>query len=188
MMEFKTPLNEAHNEVRKAENFLKNRNFHEAIELQDRIVQLLEGKYNEFYSKISPLISPTFLEALLDARDLKIKESLRAQIEFHRKQTDLIRVKQASWEEFCRQVASLQIRMSNISADGSSADGLQVSSLCQPPRPTFPSCFICRTRYFGLSKRRSPCWNTSGSAPWWRPPCPASPARGPRCRRTTRLS
>ena len=53
MMEFKTPLNEAHNEVRKAEKFLKNRNFHEAIELQDRIVQLLEGEYNEFYSKIS---------------------------------------------------------------------------------------------------------------------------------------
>ena len=85
--------------------------------------------------EISPLISRTFLEALLDARDLKIQESLRAQIEFHRKQKDLIRVKQASWEEFCRQVASLQIRMSNISADGSSADGLQVSSVCSLTLP-----------------------------------------------------
>ena len=79
--------------------------------------------------EISLLISRTFLEALLDATDCKIQESLQAQIEFHRKQKDLIRVKQASWEEFCRQVASLQIRMSNISADGSSADGLQVSSV-----------------------------------------------------------
>ena len=43
-MEFKTPLNEAHNEVRKAEKLLKNRNFDEAVELQDKIVQLLEGK------------------------------------------------------------------------------------------------------------------------------------------------
>ena len=43
-MEFKTPLNEAHNEVRKAEKFLKNRNFDEAVELQDKIVGLLEGK------------------------------------------------------------------------------------------------------------------------------------------------
>ena len=85
--------------------------------------------------EISPLISRTFLEALLDARDLKIQESLRAQIEFHRKQKDLIRVKQASWEEFCRQVASLQIRMSNISADGSSADGLQVSLVCSLTLP-----------------------------------------------------
>ena len=50
-MEFKTPLNEAHNQVRKAEKFLKNRNFDEAVELQDKIVQLLEGR-NEFYFTI----------------------------------------------------------------------------------------------------------------------------------------
>ena len=43
-MEFKTPLNEAHNQVRKAEKFLKNRNFDEAVDLQDKIVTLLEGK------------------------------------------------------------------------------------------------------------------------------------------------
>ena len=54
-MEFKTPLNEAHNQVRKAEKFLKNRHFDEAVELQDKIVQLLEGK-NKYYF-ISPSIS-----------------------------------------------------------------------------------------------------------------------------------
>ena len=105
-MEFQTPLNQAHAQVRKAEKFLKTRKFDEAVELQDRIVELLE-------------------EALLETRDCKLEESIRAQIESHSKQKELIRVKQASWEEFCRQVANLQIRMSNISGDGS-GDGLQV--------------------------------------------------------------
>ena len=106
-MEFQTPLNQAHAKVRKAEKFLKTRKFDEAVELQDRIVELLQ-------------------EALLEARDCKLEESIKAQIELHSKQKELIRVKQASWEEFCRQVANLQIRMSNISGDGS-GDGLQDS-------------------------------------------------------------
>ena len=56
-MEFKTPLNEAHNQVRKSEKFLKNRNFDEAVELQDKIVQLLEGKRGVLVDKIS-LLNP----------------------------------------------------------------------------------------------------------------------------------
>ena len=101
-MEFQTPLNQAHSQVRRAEKFVKTRKFDEAIELQDQIVQLLN-------------------EALAEARDPKLEESIRAQIEFHSKQKEVIRVKSANWEEFCRAVAALQIRMSNISGDGSGA-------------------------------------------------------------------
>ena len=35
----------------------------------------------------------------------QIKEIIRVQIDFHRMQKDLIRVKQASWKRFCRQRA-----------------------------------------------------------------------------------
>ena len=106
-MEFQTPLNQAHSYVRRAEKFFKTRKFDEAIELQDKIVELLS-------------------EALSEARDPKLEESIRAQIEFHSKQKEVIRVKAVNWEEFCRAVAALQIRMSNISGDGS-GDGLQDS-------------------------------------------------------------
>ena len=108
-MEFQTPLNQAHSQVRKAENFLKTRKFDEAVELQDKIVELLR-------------------EALAEARNAGLETSIRAQIEFHLKQKEVIRVKAARWEEFCLAVAALQVRM-NVSGDGSAdADGLQVET------------------------------------------------------------
>ena len=116
--------------------------------------------------KISWINFPAFVEASLDATDLKIKESIRAQIEFHKKQKDLIRVKQASWEEFCRQVASLQIRMSNISADGSTGDGLQVFSVMKQTDTTLHSYSagldISHFPRDGVSAGTSPCRHLGG--------------------------
>ena len=106
-MEFDTPLNKAHCQVRKSEKLLKTGKFDEAIALQDRIVELLK-------------------EALEDANDAKVHESLVLQIEYHTKQKQLIGHKQASWEHFCKQLANLQVKMSNVSGSAGSGDGLQV--------------------------------------------------------------
>jgi len=106
-MEFKTPLNAAHSNVRKSEKLLKSGKFEEAISLQDRIVELLS-------------------EALTETSDASVRESLRLQVEHHEKQKLLISHKQASWENFCQQLANLQTKMSNVSASGS-GDGLQDS-------------------------------------------------------------
>jgi len=106
-MEFDTPLNQAHSKVRKSEKLLRSGKFEEAILLQDRIVELLT-------------------EALEDATDPKIRESLKLQIEHHNKQKKIISYKQASWEHICQQLANLQVKMSNVSASGS-GDGLQDS-------------------------------------------------------------
>ena len=106
-MEFDTPLNQAHSKVRKSEKLLRSGKFEEAILLQDRIVELLT-------------------EALEDASDPKIRESLNLQIEHHHKQKQIICYKQASWEHICQQLANLQVKMSNVSASGS-GDGLQVT-------------------------------------------------------------
>ena len=105
-MEFKTPLNAAHSNVRKSEKLLKSGKFEEAISLQDRIVELLS-------------------EALTETSDASVRESLRLQVAHHEKQKLLISHKQASWENFCQQLANLQTKMSNVSASGS-GDGLQV--------------------------------------------------------------
>ena len=108
-MEFETPLNKAHCQVRKSEKLLKTGKFDEAIALQDRIVELLT-------------------EALADAKDSKVHESLVLQIEYHTKQKQLIGHKQASWEHFCKQLANLQVKMSNVSGSAGSGDGLQVTN------------------------------------------------------------
>ena len=166
-MEFQTPLNQAHSQVRKAENFLKTRKFDEAVELQDKIVELLR-------------------EALAEARNAGLETSIRAQIDFHLKQKEVIRVKAARWEEFCLAVAALQVRM-NVSGDGSAdADGLQVETFPAYTGLAYNQNIASRTQYSEPSKRRSPCWNTSEWGPWWRPPSPASPAPATRCRRTTK--
>ena len=78
---------------------MKTRKFDEAVELQDKIVELLR-------------------EALAEARNAGLETSIRAQIDFHLKQKEVIRVKAARWEEFCLAVAALQVRM-NVSGDGS---------------------------------------------------------------------
>lgn len=70
-MEFDSPLNRAHSNVRKSENLQKTGKFQEAIELQDKIVELLA-------------------EALEGARDNKIRESLILQIENHKQQKQVM--------------------------------------------------------------------------------------------------
>ena len=108
-MEFDSPLNRAHSNVRKSEKLQKTGKFLEAIELQDKIVELLA-------------------ESLSDAKDEKIRESLSLQIENHKRQKQLIFYKQARWDKLCQQLANIQIKMSNVSASGS-GDGLQVGIL-----------------------------------------------------------
>jgi len=103
-MEVSTPLNQAHFYVRKAEKLTKTGKFEEAIALQDRIVDQLQL-------------------ALLEAEDTKVRESLELQIEFHRKEKGLISERAAQWEHFCRQLTSLQLKMSSASV----SDGLQDS-------------------------------------------------------------
>merc|ERR1712241_111632 len=76
----------------------------EAITLQDRIVDQLQL-------------------ALLEAEDTKVRESLELQIEFHTKEKGLISERAAQWERFCRQLTSLQLKMSSASV----SDGLQDS-------------------------------------------------------------
>jgi len=104
-MELDTPLNKAHSQVRKSEKLIRVGKFEEAISLQDRIVELLE-------------------EALLDAKDSNVRDSLHLQIEHHKKQKKLIAYKRASWENLCQQLVNLQAKMSNASSSG---DGLQDS-------------------------------------------------------------
>merc|ERR1719348_1228684 len=103
-MEVSTPLNQAHFYVRKAEKLTKTGKFEEAITLQDRIVDQLQL-------------------ALLEAEDTKVRESLELQIEFHTKEKGLISERAAQWERFCRQLTSLQLKMSSASV----SDGLQDS-------------------------------------------------------------
>jgi len=106
-MEFDSPLNRAHSNVRKSEKLQKTGKFLEAIELQDKIVELLA-------------------ESLSDAKDEKIRESLSLQIENHKRQKQVIFYKQARWDKLCQQLANIQVKMSNVSASGS-GDGLQDS-------------------------------------------------------------
>ena len=105
-MEFDSPLNRAHSNVRKSEKLQKIGKFEEAIQLQEKIVELLE-------------------ESLAEARDEKIRESLSLQIEVHKQQKQVIFYKQVRWDKLCQQLANLQVKMSNASASGS-GDGLQV--------------------------------------------------------------
>ena len=105
-MEFDSPLNRAHSNVRKSEKLQKTGKFQEAIELQDKIVELLA-------------------ESLEGTRDKKIRESLILQIENHKQQKQVIFYKQARWDKLCQQLNNLQVKMSNVSASGS-GDGLQV--------------------------------------------------------------
>ena len=103
-MELDTPLNKAHCQVRKSEKLIRVGKFEEAISLQDRIVELLT-------------------EALVDASDSNVKDSIELQIKHHKKQKDLIAYKRATWENLCQQLVNLQAKMSNVSGSG---DGLQV--------------------------------------------------------------
>ena len=105
-MEFDTPLNKAHVNVRKSEKLLKCGRFEEAIELQDRIVKLLK-------------------EALEDAKEKNIRDSLELQIEYHSQQKHIIAYKKTSWERLCQQLTDLQVKMSNES-NSASGVGLQV--------------------------------------------------------------
>ena len=105
-MEFDTPLNKAHVNVRKSEKLLKSGRFEEAKELQDQIVNLLK-------------------EALEDAKEQKIKESLELQIEYHCQQKQIIAYKKTSWERLCQQLTDLQVKMNNES-NSTSGVGLQV--------------------------------------------------------------
>ena len=105
-MEFDTPLNKAHVNVRKSEKLLRSGRFEEAIELQDQIVTLLK-------------------EALEDAKENKIRESLKLQIDYHKQQKQIIAYKKTSWERLCQQLTDLQVKMSNDS-NSVSGVGLQV--------------------------------------------------------------
>ena len=108
-MEFDSPLNQAHRNVRKSEKLQKTGKFQEAIDLQDKIVDLLA-------------------ESLEGVRDEKIRESISLQIENHKQQKQVIFYKQARWDKLCQQLNNLQVKMSNVSASGS-GDGLQVCTI-----------------------------------------------------------
>ena len=104
-MELATPLNKAHYLGRQAEKSVRTGKFEEAVNLQDRIVELLQ-------------------EALEDATDNKVIESLELQIKFHRKQKDVIGHRKKRCDKFTKELTNLKRKMEK--ANLAAADGLQV--------------------------------------------------------------
>jgi len=105
-MELATPLNKAHYLGRQAEKSVRTGKFEEAVNLQDRIVELLQ-------------------EALEDATDNKVIESLELQIKFHRKQKDVIGHRKKRCDKFTKELTNLRRKMEK--ANLAAADGLQDS-------------------------------------------------------------
>jgi len=91
-MELHTPLNQAHYRAREADRLLKKGKFEEAINLQDKIVDLLEL-------------------AKADSNDNKITESLDLQIKHHIKQKLVITQKPSRCEKFSKDLKNLQLKM-----------------------------------------------------------------------------
>jgi len=105
-MELSTPLNQAHFLGRQADKLVRTGKFEEAVNLQDKITECLQ-------------------EALKEATNNKVIESLELQIKFHQKQKDVIGQRKKRCEKFSKELKNLKIKMEK--ANLAAADGLQDS-------------------------------------------------------------